>query len=57
VGIDLDKCRNPETGELEPEAQEIVRRMDSYTEVSPSGTGVHIYVIGTKPEGRCRRGH
>ena len=43
-GVDIDTCRNPETGELSPEAREIVELLDSYTEVSPSGYGVHIYV-------------
>ena len=41
-GIDIDHCRDPETGELTPEALSIVQTMDSYTEISPSGTGVHI---------------
>src|SRR3954447_11480655 len=43
VGIDLDGCRNPETGEIEPWALEIIRAFASYAEVSPSGTGVKIY--------------
>ena len=46
VGIDLDKCRNPETGEVEPWALEDVRRFNSWTEVSPTGTGLHIVVRG-----------
>src|SRR5437016_3010925 len=44
IGIDLDGCRDPETGKLEPWAVEIVERLDSYAEASPSGTGVHIIV-------------
>src|SRR5690349_8166630 len=36
VGIDLDGCRNPETGEIEPWALEIIRAFASYAEVSPS---------------------
>ncbi len=54
VGIDLDKCRNVETGAIEPWAQEIVRSLNSYTEISPSGTGLHIYLRGTPP-GRGRK--
>lgn len=42
-GIDLDTCRNPETGTLAPWAQEVIERFGSYTEVSPSGTGVKIF--------------
>jgi hypothetical protein len=44
VGVDLDKCLNPETGELTPWATAIIERLDSYAEVSPSGTGVKIWV-------------
>lgn len=47
VGVDLDKCRNSETGATEAWAQEIIDRLDSYTEVSPSGTGYHILVQGS----------
>lgn len=42
VGIDLDHCRNTETGELAEWASTLVDELDSYTEVSPSGTGVKI---------------
>jgi putative DNA primase/helicase len=57
VGIDLDGCRNPQTGEIEPWAQKIVDTFASegYVEASPSGTGVHIIVKGTQKEG-ARRG-
>lgn len=40
--IDIDHC--VENGKLSPMAQEIVELMDSYTEYSPSGTGIHIIV-------------
>jgi primase-polymerase (primpol)-like protein len=43
AGVDLDKCRNPQTGAIEPWALAIIERLDSYTEVSPSGCGVHIF--------------
>ncbi len=49
AGIDLDKCRDPETGDLEEWAAEIVADLGGYTEVSPSGTGVHIIVRGKAP--------
>lgn len=51
VGIDLDNCRDPDTGEIEPWARDIIKRMDSYTEISPSGQGVHILVRGKLPSG------
>jgi putative DNA primase/helicase len=50
-GIDLDKCRDPDSGEIKPWAQEIIKKLDSYTEISPSGTGVHILVKGKLPKG------
>ena len=54
VGIDLDGCRDPETGLLKPWASDIVARLDSYTEASPSGTGVHVIAKGTS---RCTPSH
>jgi hypothetical protein len=41
-GIDLDDCRDPITGELSEFAQEVIREVEGYCEVSPSGTGVKI---------------
>src|SRR5436309_9285146 len=40
TGVDLDDCRNPETGELAPWAAEIVESLSSYSELSPSQTGI-----------------
>lgn len=56
VGIDLDQAVNPENGELDQWAQKIVDSFNSYTEVSPSGTGVHIFCRGEKPSDKCRTG-
>lgn len=44
AGIDLDNCRNKETGELDLWALEFVRFIDSYTEVSPSGMGLKVFI-------------
>jgi putative DNA primase/helicase len=49
AGVDLDHCRNPETGVIEPWAMKIVRALNSYTEFSPSGTGVHIFLWAKLP--------
>ncbi len=46
VGIDLDHCRDPETGEIEVWAREIIERLDSFSQPSVSGTGVHVFVRG-----------
>jgi primase-polymerase (primpol)-like protein len=52
-GIDLDGCRDAD-GNITPEASAIISRLDSYTELSPSGTGVHILVRAKLP-GKGRR--
>jgi primase-polymerase (primpol)-like protein len=57
AGIDLDGCRDPETGEVAPWAQKIVGdASEGYVEASPSGTGVHIIVKGRVRDGGLRRG-
>jgi hypothetical protein len=56
AGVDLDACRDPNTHELTPRAVATVTALDSYTELSPSGTGLHIIVAGTLPPGRRREG-
>lgn len=48
LGIDLDGCID-EHGVLSKEAADLVRLFGSYAEVSPSGTGVKIFVRGKKP--------
>lgn len=49
TGVDLDACVDPKTGEIEPWAGKIVEDLDSYTELSPSGRGLHILVRGKVP--------
>jgi hypothetical protein len=51
AGIDIDRCREPKTGVIEPWALEVVKYFDSYTEISPSGTGLKIFVRGSLPDG------
>lgn len=50
AGVDLDKCRDPETGELRYCAQVLVSYLDSYCEASPSGTGTHIITKAKWPQ-------
>lgn len=50
TGIDLDKCRTPD-GTVEAWANDILEELDSYSEVSPSGTGLHVIIRGTLPDG------
>src|SRR5262245_2213980 len=49
TGIDLDVCRDPDTGRLDPWAAETVARFNTYTEVSPSGTGVKLILRARLP--------
>ncbi|MGN1457409.1 MAG: phage/plasmid primase, P4 family [Acutalibacteraceae bacterium] len=45
-GIDIDHCINTDTGEINHNALDIIQTMDTYTELSPSGTGLHIIYKG-----------
>lgn len=44
TGVDLDHCIKD--GVIEPWAAEIIAKLDSYTEISPSGTGLHVMLAG-----------
>jgi len=47
VGIDLDGCIN--NGSIEDWANDWVQTLDSYTEISPSGKGLRIFIKGKIP--------
>jgi len=51
VGIDLDDCIAPD-GTVEPNALRIVEMINSYTELSPSGTGLHVFALADLPVAR-----
>jgi putative DNA primase/helicase len=57
VGIDLDDCIDPDTKSLEPWAEQIVSQFASYSEISPSGKGVHILIKGKLPGLGKKSGH
>jgi hypothetical protein len=46
AAFDLDDCRDPETGRIVPQVEEMLDRLGSYAEVTPSGTGLRVI-------GRC----
>jgi len=46
IGIDIDKCIDLDTGEISPMADGVIQECLSYTEYSPSRSGVHIIVAG-----------
>lgn len=54
-GVDLDHCRSIDTGMIDPWAVEIIESLDSYTEVSQSGTGVHVIARARLPGGGRKR--
>jgi KaiC/GvpD/RAD55 family RecA-like ATPase len=48
-GIDLDGCRDPESGQVAAWAREIIKDFNTYSEVSPSGSGVKLFVVAKCP--------
>ena len=49
VGVDIDGCRNPETGEVAEWAKKIILSLDTYSEMSPSASGVKLFITGKSP--------
>lgn len=54
VGVDVDHCYDPQTGEFNEVAKAIIARQKTYMEFSPSGNGVHLYFKGIKPAGSSK---
>ena len=54
VGVDLDDCVKSD-GTIAPEKRRIVDRLNSYTELSPSGSGLRVFIVGKMPGGRSGR--
>lgn len=56
VGIDLDHCI--EGGKVSNKARKVISRLRSYTEISPSGKGIHIIgrVTGELPKAKKAEG-
>ena len=50
TGADLDHVRDAATGVIIPWADEIVKLAETYTEVSPSGTGLRLFWLGKIPK-------
>ena len=55
VGLDLDHCINE--GTFSDEAKEILSKVSSYSEISPSGKGVRIFLYGKLPGKGRRKGN
>jgi len=54
AGVDLDDCRDPGTGDVAEWAEGVVDELDTFAEVSPSGTGAHALGFGFLPDGGNR---
>jgi hypothetical protein len=50
IGWDVDCCRDPGSGQLQPWAAAIVADLPTYAEISPSGTGLRIIARGKRPD-------
>jgi RecA-family ATPase len=55
IGVDMDNCLNPETGEMADWASQHVEALSTYTEISPSGTGVRMFVRGELPPNHIKK--
>ena len=56
IGVDLDGCRDISTGQIAEWATAIINLLNSYTEISPSGSGIRIFCKGQpQPKGSNRR--
>ena len=54
VGVDVDHCYDPETGEFTETGKAIMAKQNTYMEFSPSGDGVHLWYKGKKPAKGCK---
>jgi predicted P-loop ATPase len=53
LGIDIDNCLNKDTKEIEHDKitaiETLIEQADTYTEISPSGTGLHLFLALANP--------
>ena len=52
IGLDLDCCRDPITGWVSEWALELLKKLNSYSEITPSQTGFHVWIYAKLPEGK-----
>ena len=51
VGVDIDDCID-DRGNVSEFAMKTVRELESYCEITPSGRGLRLFVLGDLPPGR-----
>ncbi|MBX9622703.1 MAG: hypothetical protein K2X82_02710 [Gemmataceae bacterium] len=56
LGVDWDDCRDAATAAVDSGPLAEARALDTYTEASPSLTGIKALVVATKPGPDCRAG-
>ena len=56
VGFDWDDCRDPDQphGSVPDAVHDAIDELETYTELSPSGTGYRQFAFGTRPDGGTR---
>ena len=57
TGVDLDDCVDADTGEIHPWAWDIIKHLNSYSEITPSKRGCRVFLRGTPPRNGCKKGH
>lgn len=55
-GIDLDNSIAPD-GSIKPWAHDLLVKLDSYSEISPSGRGLKVFIKANKSGQRCRKAY
>lgn len=55
MGNDFDHCINLETGEIKEPARTYIHQLNTYSEKSPSGGGVHTICRAQLPDGKGRK--
>ena len=54
-GVDIDSVDIDSVEADAPIVKEVITTLNSYAEVSPSGKGIHVICLGSKPGGACRK--
>jgi len=49
IAWDFDHCLDANGRIIDPKIEAYVQQLNSYTEISPSGTGLHVFVLGKLP--------
>ncbi len=55
TGVDLDDCVD-DTGTIQRWALDIIKQLNSYSEITPSQRGCRVFLRGTPPRNGCKKG-